>query len=276
MLFRSAHAQALERLRGGGTSARRQHLRMEVLRRALGAGGVAQSFLSRMPALLAHVGPIKGASLHVSRRIANNLRAGTGVKDYSALAKCGIIFIAVPEDVLDKIAGELAAAVPLGGKPVVICDVLRNSQVPGPLHDSGARIATLNCIPGLEEKLFVAEGHAGVVTELERLLAHDQRKLIYAKPDAKSLYLSGIYIAEHLFLPWIAGAVDSLRAAGFTRAEATKVVRSLGWRALRAQQCCPYSNRRQPGAAAQPRAGSRRATTAWLARSLESAVVLAS
>ena len=48
----------------------------------VGAGGVNQSFLARMPALLEQLGPVKGSSLKVSRRIANGLRAGFGVADY--------------------------------------------------------------------------------------------------------------------------------------------------------------------------------------------------
>jgi hypothetical protein len=202
----------------------------------IGAGGVAQSFLSRMPALLAHVGPVKGASLHVSRRIANSLRAGTGVKDYSALAKCRVVFVSVPEDSLDRISRELIAAIPLSGKLIVLCDVFRDSHHPGPLHCSGARVGTLNSIPAMDEKVFVAEGHASVIAELERLLHLDRRKLISLKHGAKPLYLSGIHIADHLFLPWIAGAVENLRAAGFSRADATRTIRGLGWRSLRSYE----------------------------------------
>ncbi|MEQ1885026.1 MAG: NAD(P)-binding domain-containing protein [Bryobacteraceae bacterium] len=199
----------------------------------IGAGGVGQSFLSRLPALLAHVGPVKGASLHVSRRIANNLRAGMGVKEYSALAKCGIVFIAVPEDSLDRICNELAAAVPLTGKLVILCDVFRDSTHAGALRSAGAKVATLNSIPELDEKVFVAEGHSAAIDELDRLLASDHRKLIHIKASAKPMYLAGIHIAAHLFLPWVAGAVEGLRAAGFSRQEATRTVGVIGWRAIR-------------------------------------------
>ena len=53
----------------------------------VGAGGVGRSFLARMPALLERLGPVKGTSLRVSRRIANGLKTGTGVRDYTALAR---------------------------------------------------------------------------------------------------------------------------------------------------------------------------------------------
>ena len=202
----------------------------------VGAGGVGRSFLARMPALLAQVGPVKGASLHVSRRIANSLKAGTGVRDYSALAKCSVLFLAVPEHSVDQTSRELAAAFPLAGKMVVLCDVLRDSYFPSPLRLAGARLATLNCVPESSEKLFVAEGHPAALAELREILALDHRKLVHVKPASKPLYLSGIHIAAHLLLPWIAGAVESLRAAGFSRSEATRTVHALGSRALRAYE----------------------------------------
>jgi hypothetical protein len=202
----------------------------------IGAGGVGRSFLARMPVLLAHVGPVKGASLHVSRRIANSLRAGTGVGRYSALAECGLLFVAVPENAIDQISRDLAEAFPLAGKMVVLCDVMRDSFSTSPLRMAGAKIATLNCVPESQEKLFVAEGHAATVAELRRILALDRRKLIQVKPASKPLYLSGVHIAAHLLLPWIAGAVESLRAAGFSRSEATHTVHALGSRALRAYE----------------------------------------
>jgi hypothetical protein len=42
-----------------------------------------------------------------------------------------------------------------------------------------------------------------------------------------------VRFAAPLILPWIAGAIDSLRLAGFTRAEAAAVGESIGIRTLR-------------------------------------------
>jgi hypothetical protein len=199
----------------------------------VGAGGVNQSFLARMPALLEGLGPVIGSSLRVSRRIANGLRAGFGVADNGALESCDLIWIYAPENKLDCIAGRLASAIPLAGKMVVLCDVLRDSLRPGPLRTAGARVATLNCIPESFERKFVCEGHPLVLAELRKLLARDRRKLLELRPAAKPLYLAGVHLASHLVLPWIAGAAESLRAAGLPRAEAIDAVQALGSRALR-------------------------------------------
>jgi hypothetical protein len=200
----------------------------------VGAGGVNQSFLARLPAALDQLGPIKGSSLKVSRRIANGLGAGFGVNDYRALEPCGFIWISAPDAVLDCIARELASAIPLAGKTVVLCDALRDSLRPSPLRIAGARVATLNCVPESSERKFVGEGHPQALVELRKLLAVDRRKLIELRPAAKSLYFAGTYLGSQLLMPWIAGAAESFRAAGFSREEAVSAVEALGVRALRA------------------------------------------
>lgn len=200
----------------------------------VGAGGVGRSFLARMPAFLERIGPVKGASLRVSRRIANGLKAGKGVADYAPLQKCELIWLAVPEHAVDHISAELAGAISLEGKTVVLCDVMRDSFRPSPLRTAGARVVALNCVPESCERLFVAEGHPESLAKLRRLLALERRKLIELRPSAKPLYLCGVHLSAHLLLPWIAGAVESLRAAGFSRDEATGVVGVIGTKALRA------------------------------------------
>jgi hypothetical protein len=200
----------------------------------VGAGGVNQSFLARMPALLEQLGPVKGSSLKVSRRIANGLRAGFGVADHASLESCSLIWIYAPETMLDCVAAELASAIPLAGKMVVLCDALRDSLWPSPLRTAGARVATLNCVPESLERKFVGEGHPAVLAELRKMLARDRRKLLELRPATKPLYLAGTYLGSYLLMPWIAGAAESLRAAGFPRAEAISAVQALGTRALRA------------------------------------------
>ncbi|HEV2201164.1 MAG TPA: hypothetical protein VGR73_15205 [Bryobacteraceae bacterium] len=200
----------------------------------VGAGGVGRSFLARMPALLERLGPVKGTSLRVARRIANGLKAGHGVAGYAALEPCELIWLAVPEASLDSIGAELAGAISLEGKIVVLCEATRDSFWPSPLRTAGARVAALNCVPESGERVFVADGHPDAVAELRRLLALERRKLIELRPAAKPLYLCGVHLGAHLLLPWIAGAVESLRASGFSRDEATRAVQAMGTTTLRA------------------------------------------
>src|SRR5580704_9596730 len=86
----------------------------------ISAGGVAQSFLVRLPSLLASIGPVKAASLRVARRISNSLCVGHAVEHYSDLEKCRLIWIAVPDAALDRVMHDLALHVPAAGKMVVL------------------------------------------------------------------------------------------------------------------------------------------------------------
>jgi len=197
------------------------------------AGGVGRSFVARMPVLLERIGPVKATSLRVSRRIANGLKAGTGVGDWAPLAACPQIWIAVPESSLDEISAELAGAVPVEGKTVVLCEAMRDSFWPSPLRTAGAHVAALNTIPETGESVFVADGHRDAMADLRKLLAQEGRTLIELRPAAKSLFLCGLHLSADLLLPMIAGAVESLRAAGFSRDEAARLVEAIGTKALR-------------------------------------------
>jgi len=186
------------------------------------AGGVAQSFVARMPALIASIGPVKAASLRVARRIANALRCGDAVDDWAPFESCDAIWIAAPESALDAIAAELPR-----GIPAIMCGT--------PRARSSFAIecaATVYAIPPTERAL-AAEGDARALRYLRQACAADHRRLVKILPSAKPLFFAGMNLAAHLTLPWIAAAVESLRAAGFSRVEATQVVEQLGGRALR-------------------------------------------
>lgn len=200
----------------------------------IAAGGVSRSFLARMPVLLGQMGPIKAASFRVARRIANTMRSGEAAMQYSALEPCALIWIAVPDAGIDRVSRDLAAAVPLSGKIAVLCGSERDSLWPGPLLAGGARVATLNSVEESGERVFVAEGDPGAMRELRRVITAENRKLIELRAASKALYLSGVHLATHLLLPWIAASVESLRDAGLSRVEATHVANALGNRALRA------------------------------------------
>lgn len=197
------------------------------------AGGVGQSFVARMPGLLRSVGPLKASSLRVARRIANSLHAGCPVEAYSALDDVGLIWIAVPEAALERIAREIASQVAIGGAMIVLCATRRDSLWAGALRSCGARVATLDAVEP-DERALVAEGHASVLKELRRVAAADGRKLIEIQPGSKARYLAGVRLASNLPLPYFAAAVESLRATGFSRADAARVVEGLGTRTLHA------------------------------------------
>ena len=198
------------------------------------AGGVGQSFVARLPALLASVSLVKATSFRVARRIANSLRAGRAVEHYAA-ARAG-------RSDLDRGAGRRARKhdpQPCGGNRRKgeadrdLCDTARDSLWPDSLQKAGARIASINAI-GPNDETLIAEGHPHALREVRRFAAADHRKVIEIRPGSKRLFLAGVHLATHIALPGIAAAVESLRVAGFSRAEATRLVEELGGRTLRA------------------------------------------
>ena len=136
----------------------------------IAAGGVNQSFLARMPALLKRLGPLKGPSLQISRRLANGLKVGVGVSDYRSFEACDLIWIAIPETTLDAVVDELAGHIQLEHKMIVLCDVMKDSSRLGALRIAGAHVASLNCVPASNERIFAAEGHPAVIGQLRKLV----------------------------------------------------------------------------------------------------------
>ena len=194
------------------------------------AGGVSKSFLARMPAVLRSIGPVKATSFRVARRIANSLRAGHPVENYSDLRDCDLIWIALPEAALDRALREVSGEVALDGKMVVICASARGSQS---VVLPGARVATLDAIPS-EPRTLIAEGDATVLAEFRRIAAAERRKLIAIEPASKASYLAAVRLASDLLLPYFGAAVETLRSAGFSRPEATRIAIGLAGGALRA------------------------------------------
>jgi len=196
------------------------------------AGGATGSFLARLPSLLARLGPVKASSFRIARQVSHSLRAGQAASHYSALEPCPIVCVWVPDSSLDRTLRDFAAQTPIDKTMVVLCESARESGSPSPLKSTSARVATLHPVPELREGMFVAEGHPDVLRALHALLAEDGRKLIELKCGSKPLFFAGVHFASPLLLPWIAAAVDSLRASGLTRAEAVAVGEHLGARML--------------------------------------------
>ena len=197
------------------------------------AGGISQSFLTRMPALLGALGPVKASSFRVAQRIAKTLRSGYAVKDYASLEDCHLIWMAVPDAMLDGAASELLIRTRLSRAMVVVCGSAYDSGRLLPLSRAGARVGSLSAVEGTGERLFVAEGHPDVRRELRRLAKAEKRNLVEMPAGSKLLYLAGVDLAGSLAVPWVAASVDSLCAAGFSRPQATRAVEALTARSLR-------------------------------------------
>ncbi|HEV8146678.1 MAG TPA: DUF2520 domain-containing protein [Bryobacteraceae bacterium] len=199
-----------------------------------GAGGTGRMSLARMPALLRHLGPVKSSSYRVARRLTNALRHGHAVRDYSEFADCQAIWITGSEKwVGGAAAADLAASIALRGKIVILADAWCDSRSSSALCAAGAYSASLNAVEETRERLFIAEGHPEALRYVRSVLSAERRKLIEIEPASKVLYFAGVQFGANLILASIAGAVEALRAAGFSRQDATLLAQAMGARALR-------------------------------------------
>lgn len=191
------------------------------------AGGMSRSFLIRLPALSERLGPIKATSVQAARIVARSFKASYPTSHYSALELCELIWVAVPDNVLDKVLQEMAAQMPVHRTMVVVCGSAREAAGFSPLKKIGARLATVNAVDESREKLFVGEGDPDTLRAVRMLLATDKRRLIEIPGAAKPLFLAGTDLATHLLLPWIDASVECLRSAGFERSDAIQVCQAL-------------------------------------------------
>jgi hypothetical protein len=198
------------------------------------SGGLRRLFVGRLTSVLEQLGPVKATSFHVARRSVNALHAGYAVSHYAALEPCSLIWIHVPDAMLEHVVRDLAAQMPVRNTMIVLCDSEHDSSWPHPLLAWGARIATVNPAEADRDGLFIGEGHPDTLRKLRRIFSRDHRKFRELKPGEKSTYLTGIRFARQLALPWIDAATRCLRRAGLSRADATTVVASLQARMMQA------------------------------------------
>jgi hypothetical protein len=144
-----------------------------------------------------------------------------------------MIWFAVPDTMMNRALRDFLGQTSAQKSMIVLCDCERDSSEASSLTQVGARVASLNPIPETRERDFVAEGHPETVRGLRRLLAEDGRKMIELQSGMKAMFFAGLRFSAPLLLPWIASAIESLRAAGLSRAEAVSVAEHIGTRTLR-------------------------------------------
>jgi hypothetical protein len=199
----------------------------------VGAGGVSQSFLARMPSLNAQLGPIKGVSFAAARRLEVALRAGRAVPNYAALELCPLVWIYVPENTLDTTLRDFAEQTAMHHTMLVICETQRDSTAFDVLRHRGARIATLNTVDESWQSPFVAEGHSETMRAIRKVLTHEKRRLIELRPGTKHRFLAAMHMMSELLRPFAAAALTCMQSAGVEMSAASHLIETTALRALR-------------------------------------------
>lgn len=199
----------------------------------VGAGGVGQSFIARLPSLHTQLGPIKGVSFAAARRLEVSLRAGRAVPNYAALEMCPLIWIYVPESKLDVTVRDLAEQSAMHRTMLVICETRRDSTTFELLRHRGARIATINTVDETWQSPLITEGHPETIRALRKLLTHQRGRLIELRPGAKYRFLAAINMMSELLRPFTAAALACMSSAGVELSEASHLIEATALRTLR-------------------------------------------
>jgi hypothetical protein len=177
------------------------------------------------------LGPVKGVSFSTARKLVLALRAGYAVPNYAALEACPLIWIHVPDSMLDSVLRDLAAQTPIHRTMVVICETERDSSHAESLLARGARVATVNSLDELQST-FIVEGHPETVRSVKKILERDRRRAIEVQAGRKPLFLAGMQLSTLLLRPFLQSAMGCFQDAGLSRADAAALVESLASKML--------------------------------------------
>ena len=200
----------------------------------VGAGKFSDSPLSRVPDLAQHLGPVKAPSFRLANRLANSLRGGQAVKDYSELAGSALILLSVPDAQAPAFVAELAASgLTFSGKAVVICSDRLSAAALDDLSALGSATGSFCAVPGFENKWFLLEGGKLVEREMRPLIKHRGARVTVLAEGSKAPYLAGLDRLGPGFSPQVKDALECLRAAGITNAEAFLILEKQASRTMR-------------------------------------------
>lgn len=179
-------------------------------------GPVSQSWVSRLPGLRKHLGPLKGLSLRNASRVAKLIRAGTASDSYDELKKCELILICVPDARLTSWLEDIATCgTAWTNSSFVLCASAKGSDGVKSLQEMGAHTGSLSEMDGFGGNRFLFEGEKVVLQKLRRLVEAEGSARVFAMNEGmRAVYDAGITFAAGMTFPMIAAAVDAMRAAG--------------------------------------------------------------
>src|SRR5579875_1445654 len=121
-------------------------------------GNSLHSDVLRLPKLSQELGPIKSATLRVSRRLSNMLRAGYAVSDYEELQTARLILLRIPDCAIARIVEELSECdLVFKDLAFVLCESWAMNDVLEPLRVRGAAVGTMVGVSSIQRNWFVVE-----------------------------------------------------------------------------------------------------------------------
>lgn len=198
-----------------------------------GGGRVTGTFIARLPRLASELGPVAAQSYRLASRIVNSIRAGHAAKNYDELNESTLILICAPEPGLARIVSGLAESIDCRGKAILLCESGADSQALACLQSRGAKVGSIQPIPGFDGKRFVTEGDAKAVREAKRLVGQIGARVEEVRTVKMAVYSAGLSFGTSLFTPLVEASMLCLQDAGMTKASAVRVATTLFQSSLR-------------------------------------------
>jgi predicted short-subunit dehydrogenase-like oxidoreductase (DUF2520 family) len=199
-----------------------------------GGGRVSSSFVARLPHLGRNLGPVAAQSYRQASRIANSIGAGNPVKRYEDLNSSALILICAPAEGVAAIVSALTAALECRGKILLACEGGADSRQLASLKAKGAKVGSIQIIPGFEGRRFMVEGDAAAVRVAKRLVGEMGGRAEEISAAKLSVYAAGLSFGAGLFTPLMEASLLCLQEAGMPKPGAMKVVEALFQNSLRA------------------------------------------
>ena len=200
----------------------------------IGGGRVSGSFVARLPRLGSDLGPVAAQSYRQASRIANSIGAGHAVKRYEDLDGSALILICAPAKAVGQIVSALADAIDGRGKILLLCDSGVDSRQLAGLKSKGAKVGSIQAIPGFEGRRFVVEGDGAAVRAAKRLVGQLGGRVEEVSAAKLDVYAAGLSFGRSLFTPLMEASLLCLQEAGMPKPSAMKVVEALFQSSLRA------------------------------------------
>jgi len=183
----------------------------------LAEGKLTDTPLARFWSLSQMLGPVQASSYRLASRIANRLRAGFAVQNYSGFDSCRTILISVPDCSLPRVLAELySAEISWPGKNVILCSQALDSSELREFSGRRAAVASITSIPGFDDLRYLVEGDKLAVRAAKLLVEHGERRAIAIERGLKPFYQAAMACTGNLVFALLLAASESLRHAGVT------------------------------------------------------------
>ncbi len=193
----------------------------------IGAGGLTQSLVARLPNLSRHLTLVAGASYRLASRMVNTLGAGEPARDFNSLDASSLILICASHDAYSQVSTQLREAlISWPGKTLLFCDSDQHSGVLDEFRARGADAGSIDPVRGLPNQ-FVVEGDKSATRLAKHLASELEGRVVEIETDKADLFHAAVTFSSSLFTPLIEACAECVRRSGISGKQAFSITEAL-------------------------------------------------